>query len=252
MLELYGDESFKNTPGFQGCYALAGYLTDSDVWAAIDSAWEMVKNTPPSIRHFKMHEYWERCGEFSTLTKDEADAKYDLFIQVLEVFGKHMVWIDSVITFDCFNAVVKDKPRALNAVKEPYTFCLVGVFGLVTRALRATIGDSEPLPTVDFTFDEKQGVDRHILEAHQFLKENGDQWPIVNRLSFDDDMKCNPLQCADLLASHVRRNYVRPAEDKGRPLPGYSRLESAAYRKWSGIWKEEGLKDWIDRFEALG
>ena len=87
------------------------------------------------------------------------------------------------------------------------------------------------LAPVTFVFDAQIGEDLRILRLYNAAKiDDPEFWEIVASLDFKDDKKCRPLQCADLLAWHVRRKYVQPAEDHGRPLPQYLRLrESVSY-----------------------
>jgi hypothetical protein len=109
------------------------------------------------------------------------------------------------------------------------------------------IGTFKP---IDFTFDEQVGLDllirqswnpltrRLLLEYAKFMLKTPD---------FENDKTCVPLQCADLLAWHVRRDYISPPEDHGRRRPEYIRLRESALLRITEPWPEPVLRQTVEK-----
>ncbi len=250
MLQFYGDESFRRAAGSEGPYTLAGYLADEIAWKVIDEAWDLALRADPLIKYFKMHECWNLEGQFEGWKRADADTKQNDLVAVCEKYGDHLAWMDTIITHDCFDSVVAAYPEVRATYRTPYYFCLTGVVERVKLFLKQEASKNvRHLAPVTFVFDAQIGEDLRILRLYNAAKiDDPEFWEIVASLDFKDDKKCRPLQCADLLAWHVRRKYVQPAEDHGRPLPQYLRLRESVSYYSAGRWPEQKLKD---RFELL-
>jgi hypothetical protein len=97
---------------------------------------------------------------------------------------------------------------------------------------------------ISFWFDEHPGSSEHVLQGWKIAKSFGgkDITSIMGTIGFGDDKQCVPLQCADLLAWHIRRDYIKPAEDHGRCRPEYDRLRRSVSRYTKSIENEDGLR----------
>jgi hypothetical protein len=251
MLKVYGDDSFgRNEPGAQGCCVIAGYLTESETWKEITKEWRAVLNEPPKINYFRMREYVDRDlgreerGQFQGLSKIDAAKKLDSLVSVLEKYGKHLAWMDSIITWDAFNYSLG--PIWSDFFKDPHYFGVMGIMEGCRNTLHK-LGGEQP---VDFVFDMQVGLDVAILQGWKSIKNSlpEDQTTFMHQISFADDKNLLPLQCADLLAWHVRRNYINLPEDHRRPRPEYKRLRKSVGIYSSITWKEEGLKEEVHVF----
>jgi hypothetical protein len=223
MLRYHGEDSFgRNEPnsGGQGCCVVAGYLTDATIWKQVSDAWRLVLDGPPKIEYFRMREYVNLCngkheeaGQFRGMSRVDADDKFDALVSILEAFGKDLGCIESTTTWDMFNYATTEEWRKI--FKSPYSLCLIGILK-GCRDLMDRIGGFAP---VDFTFDEQSGLDLLFHELWKPLKAtvSPEYTKLMYKIGFADDRQLIPIQCADLLAWHVRRQYVRPAEDHGKP-----------------------------------
>ena len=232
MLKFYGDESFgRNPSGSQGCYVVAGYVTHSKVWKHISDDWSTKLDMTPKVDYFHMCEYIARChgkreeaAQFRNMSKQEAHKKFDALVSVLEKYGKLLIWIESTITQDMFNCGLSEEWR--NIFKSPYSLCVIGIIK-GCRDLMDRIGTFK----LDFTFDEQVGLDRLIQQSWNPLRRHlPPEYAkfMLKTPDFENDKTCVPLQCADLLAWHVRRDYISPAEDHGTRRPEYIRLRKSA------------------------
>jgi hypothetical protein len=239
MLKFFGDDSRgRNEPGYYGCCCVAGYLADADEWRKIARDWQIVLDRRPEIKYFRMSDFIKREGPFEKLTTDEANAKLDSLVCVLEAHGQSMAWIESIITFDIFNHALNEEER--NYFKSPYYFCVSGILNGCRELLK---GNRLP---VHFTFDAQDGLDLVILEMFNLVKTglpSEETW-LLHEVGFADDRVIVPLQCADLLAWHVRRDYLQLPEDHGRPRPEYIRLHNSISKpKVKGRWDEKKLAE---------
>jgi hypothetical protein len=247
-MKFYGDDSFgRNGPGADGCCTVAGYETDCEIWKELTKDWRAVLDTPPKINYFRMREYESRLadkdedsGQFLGLSKTDATAKFNALVSVLENFGSQIAWVDSIITWDTFNYGLSSELR--DFYKSPHYLCIFGIIeGCREICRRLDIGEDVP---VDFIFDQQPGIDILIHQAWSFAKQYlpEEDTHIMKKIGFEDDKVTAPLQCSDLLAWHVRRNYIRPPEDHRRPRPAYKLLRRSVRVKMSSVWREEGLK----------
>jgi hypothetical protein len=238
MLKFFGDESAgRNVSGYYGCYIVAGYLADSEVWRELWRDWQIALDAHPKIKYFRMNDCFDLSGPFEGFTAEAANEKLDKLIAVLETYGHAMGWVESTITWDIFNHALNDEEKAF--FKSPYYFCASSVI----NACRHLLGDQRA--PVDYTFDNQDGLDLVIHQAVKLIMEElppEETW-LIHKVSFADDRVVLPLQCADLLAWNVRRKYIQLPEDHGRVRPEYTRLKAAIEkRRVRGYWQEEELR----------
>lgn len=246
-MKFFGDESFgAKQIGFQGCYTVAGYLASSAAWKVMTGDWQLALDQPPAIKYFRMSECYSAMegkqedynkSQFATFSKREAKDKLDLLVSVLERHGEHLLGIGSAITWDCFEHALSDADKALFG--SPYFFCVHGMIDGCRQMLREL---KLQLP-VSFKFDERTDTIQ-VHRAWDAAKKLGspEDIAIMGEISFADDKLCGPLQCADLLAWHFRRDFIQPAEDHGRRRPEYLRLMNSLARWYTHAWNEEKLR----------
>jgi len=246
--DSYGDDSFgRKQGGHQGCCVFAGYVTDGPIWKDIAEDWKNALDGPPKIDYFRMSECFaamegkeSNSGQFRGFSSAEATSRLNALVGVLEKHGQSLAWVHSIITWDTFLNVLTESEREY--YKTPYFFCVRGVIEGCEEMLRAA---NAPSVDVQFVFDEQPGLDLLIHLAWNITKLWADPKDIavMGGLSFCDDKKVLPLQCADLLAWHVRRNFVQPVEDHGRPREEYTRLKQSANRLVWTVWNEEKFRN---------
>jgi hypothetical protein len=97
---------------------------------------------------------------------------------------------------------------------------------------------------IAFVFDERPDVSDQLLRAWNITKAaSAEDARIMGSISFEDDKKCFPLQCADFVAWHARREFIKPVEDHGRPRPELDRLTTSLYAWYPYVWNEEKLRE---------
>ena len=252
MLKFYGDESFgKKQSGFQGCYAVAGYMSSGEVWHDdIADDWQKALDTPPGIQYFHMSDCFAAIesrqeedddpNPFTGMSSKDAREKLAAVVSVMEGHSHKLACVQSIITWDCFTDALNEADKEL--LQSPYYFCLTGIVDGCRQLLR----DMSKEAPVAFVLDERRDVSELVHRAWNLTKDSspGDA-AIMGAITFADDKKCWPLQCADLLAWHVRRQFIQPAEDHGRSRPEYERLSASVGRWYSHVWNEEELR--VDR-----
>jgi hypothetical protein len=72
----------------------------------------------------------------------------------------------------------------------------------------------------------------------------------MGSISFADDRGCPPLQMADLIAWHVRRDFLNPKNDLGRQRPALRALREKLKDGRLAIWKPDGLRQFAADVEA--
>jgi hypothetical protein len=207
VLQVYADESGK---GHGPVFVIAGWLTDSAAWAAFSTEWQQVLIDPPTVGYFRMGEAWHRQkGEFrgwSVERRDEKISRLAVLIKKYARLGAHLV-----ISHDEYNKKIKG--RFAKQHDDPY---VLGVYRFIISAIRffAEQGINE---SIDFIFDEQL---TKTDEMHGFWSEFIQHVPpeyrslIGSRPVHQNDKKLMPLQAADMLAWHIRREQFEPPEKR--------------------------------------
>lgn len=253
VLTFYGDESFGGRQaGFQGCYAAAGCITSAEVWQQeIVDDWQKALSASPSIAYFRMSECFaaiegrqqkDEESPFSGMSARDAREKLEAVVSVVEGHRHQIGGVQSIITWDCFDNGLNDADKALYG--SPFSLCVEGIVDGCRQLLRHRNEDAP----IAFVFDERRDVSEKILQAWNITKAASvEDAAIMGSVSFQDDKNCLPLQCADLVAWHARREYIKPVEDHGRPRPEHRRLTTSLYAWYEHIWNEEKLREDRDK-----
>jgi hypothetical protein len=109
-----------------------------------------------------------------------------------------------------FRAIVE--PVAPYGMSRPYTYCFDAL--MVSLANSVIEGGHSRVP-IDFIFDEQDGLGEEARFLYRIIRD-GQPKAVRSILSrdpiFRNDKHVLPLQAADMLAWHVRRNHVRDPE----------------------------------------
>jgi hypothetical protein len=181
-------------------------------------------------------------GAFAALSSQEAQDKLEGLVKVFEWHGKAFGCVQSIITWDCFNHALTEED--LRIFGSPYSLCVAGIIDGCRQMLRGKNMESP----VGFVFDERPDVSVRIHEAWNETKATSpEDAAVMGSISFADDKTCIPLQCADLIAWHARRQFLQPAEDHGRPRPELVRLKKSVNIWSEHVWNEEDLRNRRER-----
>jgi hypothetical protein len=186
---------------------LAGYLHRADVWTSFSDHWRAELKAWPAIEYFKASEANHLTGQFDyKMGWDEA--KRNAKIGNLAAIISH--YQPFSFEFSINRKVFEDelKPVSPYGLGRPhFQMCFAVVAGIARYAAQERIN----VP-IEFIFDEQEGVDADIALFFSHLKKGLsieaqnliDGAPIFKS---DRDDCYIPLQAADLLAWHLRREH---------------------------------------------
>lgn len=198
-LSAYFDDSGSETG--ERDLVFAGLVNRDDAWEHFKVAWRAALAAPPSIGHLKMVEANGLRGQFAGWTRGVRDQKLEDLAKVLDRFRPTRTFDISISRAEYERYVSPASPRGLST---PYFAITFGAVSAVARHL-ASEGVITP---VRFVFDEQNGVDTDVALFFDHMVENLDpvsRGLIKMPIGYGDDMRNLPLQAADMLAWHIRR-----------------------------------------------
>jgi hypothetical protein len=210
MIQAFVDDSTSDIGDRR--FVLAAYLNSAKAWALFSDAWDEELRADPAIAYLKMSEANSLKGQFSGLSWSHRDEKIRGLARVIRHFKPRSIHC-SVSRNDVEAILAPVSPYGL---ARPYTVC----FHALTIRLahyQVEIGSTTP---VDFIFDSQEGLEQEMTMTYDMARRF--QPPEVQRLLavspiFRDDKDALPLQAADMLAWHVRRQYE--TSPKAFPVP---------------------------------
>lgn len=140
-------------------------------------------------------------GQFAGWTRDARDQKLQGLAEVLDRFRPPWTFDFSISRAEYESHVSPASPRGLST---PYFAITFGVVSAVARHL-ASQGAITP---VTFVFDEQNGVNTDVALFFDYMVQNLDSVSrglIKMPIGYGDDRRNLPLQAADMLAWHIRR-----------------------------------------------
>jgi len=164
-------------------------------------AWQTILSQEPSIDYLKMSEANALRGEFWGWSEITRDIKLLELVEVIKHFQPISFHIS--VNRKTFEEIVT--PVAPYALGDPRFHCIGGIISTLTKY----INQQEVKVPVDFIFDQQEGVDANIS---LFFEELMGKLPtsqkalIAKTPVFANDKEFLPLQAADLLAWHLRKN----------------------------------------------
>ena len=251
MLQVFVDDSGRGENQDNPIFVLAGYGGRVRNWAAANDDLQRIMKARPVLEYLKGKEASSLSGNFAGWTAEQRDAKLTAMIAVLRKY--RMVALSFAVTYADFNRILATEKGLM---KTPYAlaFCNVVVWML------DSVFKKESREKIELIFDGGIiGRERNIVEAYKGM---ADKLPrshmdlLVGKPRFEDDREFLPLQMADLLAWHCRRDYAHqlatgkqyesPVWDELRTLSGKALLMRPVHlsdfkRRWdqkilSGQW----------------
>lgn len=198
-LSAYFDDSGSDTG--ERDLVFAGLVNSDDAWEQFSVAWRVALSKTPPIGYLKMAEANSLRGQFSGWTRDARDQKLQDLAEILDRFRPSWSFDISISRAEYDSHVSPASPRGLST---PY-FALT--FGAVSAVARHLAGEGAITP-VSFVFDEQSGVDKDVALFFDYMIENLDldsRGLIKMPIGYGDDIRNLPLQAADMLAWHIRR-----------------------------------------------
>ncbi|MDF2984032.1 MAG: hypothetical protein K0Q69_3804, partial [Devosia sp.] len=179
----------------------AGLVNSKDTWAQFETAWRVALAEHPAIAHLKMVEANGLRGQFAGWTRDARDKKLESMTEVLHRFRPKWTFDVSISRAEYERHV---SPVSSRGLATPY---FAGTFGAVSMVARYLASEGITTP-VSFVFDEQSGVSADVALFFDYMIENLDpasRTLIKMPVGYGNDMNDLPLQAADMLAWHIRR-----------------------------------------------
>jgi hypothetical protein len=198
VLQAYVDDSASEKDSSRRLF-LAAYINTPDCWARFSVAWKEKLDAAPSIKYLKMSQANSLSGEFAGWSVAAKDDKIKGLSRVIRHFNP--MSIHASISRAEHEAILKPKaPYGFT----PYLLCFQAIIiPLANYQAQFSTG-----LVTDFIFDEQEIQGEDALWAYEYIRETQPK-PIRDLLGarpiFADDKTVYPLQAADLLAWHVRR-----------------------------------------------
>lgn len=221
---------------------LAGYLARADVWAAFSDLWSQALAAPPAIKYLKMREAQNLSGEFRGWTQEARDLKIARLIRVINNFEP--MSFEFSVSREQFDRLVK--PASPHGLGSAHFSCTFGIVSAVSRF----VAEAPETAPIDFIFDEQSGVSEDITLLFSYMKESlpkSARQLITGTPIFRDDKAFLPIQAADMLVWHLRREHERFGE-RGK-LDGANLLRSREHL--CSELPEQILLRWADHYKKM-
>jgi uncharacterized protein DUF3800 len=210
MLQVFVDDSGRGENSENPTFVLAGYAGRVQNWEAAADDLQRIMRKKPRLDYLKGKEAASLTGHFRGWTEIERDAKLAEMIAVLRKY--RMIAISVGISYSDFNRILAT-PKGV--MKNPYGL----VFSHVVVWMLDSALKKKSREKIELVFDEGViGRERNIKEAYAGIMEclpRDMTELLIGRPRFEDDKCLLPLQMADLLAWHSRRDYYEQIVSKG-------------------------------------
>jgi hypothetical protein len=200
LFQAFADDSAAET-GDQRLF-LAGYINTDENWQTFSDTWAGALRDAPSIPYFRMSEANARRGPFEGWSEANRDKKLLALAAVINQL-KPMSFEFSVSRREYYRLI---RPNAPRGIGTPHFVCTFLTIGGIARY----VSDEGLDVPIEFIFDEQVGVsdDTDLFFTHM----KGNLPPEARRLIrgnpvYRDDKSTMPLQAADMLAWHLRREH---------------------------------------------
>lgn len=186
---------------------MAGYLHRADVWADFSEAWHYELQAWPSIQYFKAKEANNLDGEFH-YKKGWDEAKRNMKMSQLAAIIEHFSPFSFQFSVNRKLFEEELKPHSPYGFRQPHFQLSHVVVGGIARSA-AQQGITEP---IEFIFDEQDGVSSDVAMFFEDMMQEmpEDAKKLIAGTPFfknDRDRRYMPLQAADLLVWHIRREH---------------------------------------------
>ena len=245
MLKFFVDDSGSDTKQ-DGLFVLYGYMMEEPRWEDFAERWDAELKRPDffPISYCRMSDAEEGTGPFAGIDRPFRQRKVKDLAGVIHEC--HPAAIGCKLSWKDYNEIVKGKvdPRLDN----PYAILFFQVMRGVTEfqirlnneisderkeQIRKNHGVEIAIKPVDFVFDDQGPAGLQCLQWWGGLKTRVSEphlTVIGNTPQFKDDRELVPLQAADMLAWHIRREFEYQNEN---------RADIVTLINPEGIWEQE-------------
>jgi hypothetical protein len=182
-------------------------------------------------------------GEFGGWTTQARDEKLRGLLRVIRHFEP--LSFEFSVSREQHDRLLRPvSPRGL--ANAHFTCC----FGIISSVLRFVAESKQEVP-VEFIFDEQRGVSDDIELFIDYMMRNvlrDARRLIKGRPSFKNDRQFLPLQAADMLAWHLRREHEMFGRTGGLPMA--DNLRSADGHLMAAV-DETMIKSWASQFSVM-
>ncbi|MGA7831733.1 MAG: DUF3800 domain-containing protein [Terracidiphilus sp.] len=240
MLKCYADDSGSHRGEDSNLFVLAGYLLEEERWEQFSEDWDTQLKRDFPVEFFHMTDAESGDGKFEGIASEFRRRKVkDL---ALLIAGYQPIPIAVSLDKRDYNLIFKG--IAPQERDNPYALLLFqlmrGIAEFQKRRKQISGCECEP---VEFIFDNQGPEELVTLSWYAGLV---DAVPepfktiMANTPVFRSDRDFLPLQAADMLAWHVRRDFERPSEK--RETLGL--ITSGAQGQWKGHLDASVLREW--------
>lgn len=183
---------------------MAGYINSVDAWSAFAEHWQRELNNAPSVAYLRMVEAKALRGQFRGWQAIERDKKLERLAALIRLFMPESFHF-SVDRKDFDNLIA---PNVARGIGSPHYVGVFAIVAMVTRYLAKRGVEAK----VDFIFDQQSGVDADIAIFFEYMTKNipKEARKLISGIPiFRDDKDMVPLQAADMLAWHLRRQHQK-------------------------------------------
>ncbi len=217
MFTAFFDESEAAT-----VYLIAGWVATNEEWSKFEAAWNQALAADRPIRYFRHHDAKGVQGEFTAWSNLEVASKIDQLVTV--ICDHEMYGVNGGLRTTTWKKAFESKKlppkriRRLFKLTHPYQACF---FGTTAAVLQRQIEKGNTTQTVDFVFDEQEGLLKESIKLYEQFKPRfpREQQAIAGTISIGDDRQIPALQAADLLCGEIATNLLTR-----KPGPAYKRL----------------------------
>jgi hypothetical protein len=223
---------------------MAGYLNTARNWTLFEAAWRDELRAAPALHYLRMVEANSLRGEFDGWTAEARTEKLRGLARVIRHFKPLLSFEVSVSRDQYYQLVRPVAPRALGNPHFVSSFCVLSSVARCSQRRGATT-------PIKFVFDEQDGVsaDLGLFFATMSLGLPRKARALISGMpAFENDKLFPPLQAADMLAWHIRREYEQLASE-GR-LGMADLLRNADGHLISSIDKTY-LQSWAEKFGRM-
>ena len=228
MLKYFADDSGSHTSQ-NGLYVLAGYLMEERRWEDFADLWDAQLKRPNffPIKYCRMTNALEGDGPFVGIREEFRKRKVSDLAGVINEC--HPTAIGCTMSWKNYNSIVKGNvdPRLDNPYAILFFQVMKGVAELqikfndevpeeIKKEIERETGVEIAIKPVEFIFDDQGPAGDQCLRWWGSLraKVGVHSTVIGNTPQFKDDRLLLPLQAADMLAWHIRREFEYPHENR--------------------------------------
>ena len=204
---------------------LAGYIASSDDWNAFEPCWQERLDIA-EFPYFKMSEFAARDGRSEVA---------GWFYRAIEKHARAFIVV--AIEIEPLRNVVKelgfkDALGDAKVLEDPYMNAFSAIIDAVSQYQHELGFGDEP---IEIIFDNSEGQEEKVRLGFDAFKEwcpEEQKMRLGRRPRFEDDREFLPLQAADLLAWHARKQWLRDGSMTGNhiELPCDTKVEIRGYR----------------------